>query len=123
MMKKWFKSGDPMIWLNAAAVSASLIIVIGLLILIAARGLGHFWPKAVMEATYISTDKQQTILAGEIHDTESVSIESLKELGLEIETDEIAINRSLIKTGNRDRILNCLGKLRHKLTPDLSLLR
>jgi len=102
MMKKWFKSGDPMIWLNAAAVSASLIIVIGLLALIAVRGLGHFWPKAVMEATYTTPDKQQTVLLGEVHETEAVTIESLKELGLEIKTDEIAINRSLIKTGNRD---------------------
>lgn len=43
-----------MIWLNAAAVSCSLIIVIGLIGLIAVRGLGHFWPKPVMEATYIA---------------------------------------------------------------------
>jgi len=46
MIKKWFKTGDPWIWLNAAAVSASLIIVIGLLLLIAVQGLSHFWPKA-----------------------------------------------------------------------------
>ena len=53
MIKKWFKTGDPWVWLNAAAVSASLIIVIGLLLLIAIQGLSHFWPKAVMQAQYI----------------------------------------------------------------------
>ena len=45
MIKKWFKTGTPWIWLNAAAVSASLIIVLGLLALIAVKGLSHFWPK------------------------------------------------------------------------------
>lgn len=111
MIKKWFKSGDPMIWLNAAAVSSSLIIVIGLISLIAVRGLGHFWPKPVMEATYIApsvgtTNNQtkgvQVKLLGEIHDNESVSIESLKEMGLNIHSDEDWVNRSLVKTGNRD---------------------
>ncbi|MEJ2140973.1 MAG: phosphate ABC transporter permease PstA [Gammaproteobacteria bacterium] len=91
-----------MIWLNAAAVSASLIIVLGLLTLIAVRGLGHFWPKQVMEATYIANDNQQAILLGEIHETEEVTLESLREQGLDIKTDKEFLNRSLIKTGNRD---------------------
>ena len=30
-MKLWFKSGAPWIWLNAAAVSTSLIMIIGVL--------------------------------------------------------------------------------------------
>lgn len=102
MMKKWFRSGDPMIWLNAAAVSASLIIVIGLLILIAVRGLGHFWPKSVMETVYVSAANNQVKLLGEIHDSEAVTVESLKEQGLDIKSDNEWVSRSLIKTGNRD---------------------
>lgn len=106
MMKKWLKSGDPMIWLNAAAVSTSLIIVIGLLALIAVRGLGHFWPKPVMEAVYVAPSSgingTQVKLLGEIHDSEAVSIESLKEMGLDIKSDNEFVNRSLLKTGNRD---------------------
>ena len=43
----FFKSGTPWVWLNAAAVSISMVMVIGLLILIAVRGLGHFWPKTI----------------------------------------------------------------------------
>ncbi|MGD8484262.1 MAG: phosphate ABC transporter permease PstA [Thioalkalispiraceae bacterium] len=101
-MKKWFKSGDPMIWLNAAAVSTSLIIVIGLLALIAVRGLGHFWPKPVMEALYVAPDNAQTRLLGEIHDNETVNVEQLREMGMQIDTDSETMTRSLIKTGNRD---------------------
>jgi len=111
MIKKWFNSGEPMIWLNAAAVSTSLIIVVGLLALIAVRGLGHFWPKPVMEAIYIApisgevrTNRSgiEVKLLGEIHDNEEVSVVSLKEMGLDIKSDTEWVNRSLVKTGNRD---------------------
>ncbi len=107
MIKKWFKSGDPWIWLNAAAVSASLIIVIGLLLLIAVQGLSHFWPKAVMQAQYIQADATESKAAsiriiGEVHNDEEVSIEQLKALGINIKTDKETATRFLIKTGNRD---------------------
>ena len=107
MIKKWFKTGDPWIWLNAAAVSASLIIVIGLLLLIAIQGLSHFWPKAVMQAQYIqanATDSNAASirLIGEIHNDEEVTVERLKTLGIDIKTDKETVTRYLIKTGNRD---------------------
>ena len=102
MIKKWFKSGEPMIWLNAAAVSMSLIIVVGLLALIAVRGLGHFWPKPVMEAVYTVPENPDIKIMGEIHEVESVSEDSLKEMGLQIQTKDGWTERSLVKTGNRD---------------------
>ncbi len=107
MIKKWFKTGDPWIWLNAAAVSASLIIVIGLLLLIAIQGLSHFWPKAVMQAQYVQADATNSNpasirLIGEIHNDEEVSIEQLAALGINIKTDKETATRFLIKTGNRD---------------------
>ncbi len=107
MIKKWFKTGDPWIWLNAAAVSASLIIVIGLLLLIAVQGLSHFWPKAVMQAQYIQANatgaKPASIrIIGEIHNDEEVSIEQLKAIGINLETDKDTATRLLVKTGNRD---------------------
>ena len=40
---EWFHSGSPWVWLNAGAVAISLVLVLGLLGLIAVRGLGHFW--------------------------------------------------------------------------------
>ncbi len=107
MIKKWFKSGDPWIWLNAAAVSASLIIVIGLLLLIAVQGLSHFWPKAVMQAQYIqanATDSKPASIRiiGEIHNDEEVNIEQLKAFGINLKTDKDTATRLLVKTGNRD---------------------
>jgi phosphate transport system permease protein len=65
-MGKWVKSGAPWVWLNAAAVSVSLLLVIGLLSLIAARGMGHFWPAAVYEVVYGDHQGQRTRLAGQI---------------------------------------------------------
>lgn len=109
MIKKWFKSGDPWIWLNAAAVSASLIIVLGLLVLIAIKGLSHFWPKSVIQAQYVSaqsvpaTTKPASMrLIGELHDSEEVTVEALKGMGVNLETESSTATRLLIKTGNRD---------------------
>ena len=100
-LRIWFKSGQPWIWLNAGAVSVSLIMVIGLVLLIAVRGLSYFWPADVLEADYV--DSKTTIhLIGEISDTEKVPIARIQESGNPIETDKKFINRYLIKTGNRD---------------------
>ncbi len=99
-MKNWWKSGDPWIWLTAASVTASLVIVAGLLILIAVRGLGHFWPAPVMEAEYVEQDGTTIPLIGEINDEETVPASRLRESGLTVEGDWVT--RYLIKTGNRD---------------------
>ena len=52
----WFRSGAPWIWLNAGAVAACLAMVIGLLLLLGTKGLGHFWPKPVLQGTYLAID-------------------------------------------------------------------
>ena len=49
-LKQWFSSGLPWIWLNGAAVSINIIMVVGVLALIAVRGLGHFWPAPILQA-------------------------------------------------------------------------
>ncbi len=99
----WFASGAPWVWLNAAAVAVSIIMVAGLLLLIAVRGMGHFWPKDVVEFTL--PDQQR--LLGEIHDSERVSLERLRHAGLEFEAADADdrrdwLTRYLVKTGNRD---------------------
>ena len=43
-LKKWVASGSPWVWLNAGAVAISVVLVLGLLGVIASRGLVHFWP-------------------------------------------------------------------------------
>ena len=51
-LKSWFKSGAPGVWISAGAVSIAVIMTIGLLLLIAVRGLGHFWPADLLQASY-----------------------------------------------------------------------
>jgi len=98
-MKTWWKSGDPWIWLTASAVSVNVLVVCGLLILIAVRGLGHFWPTAVMEAVYTESSGQNSRLIGEIRDQETIPTARLHNPGYEITTEKVT--RYLIKTGNR----------------------
>ena len=40
--KDWVKSGSPFIWLNAGAVAISIVMVLGLIGFIGAKGLVHF---------------------------------------------------------------------------------
>ncbi len=103
-VKKWFGSGTPWVWMNAGAVSISILMVAALLILIAVRGLGHFWAKPIMEAEYLEKDGRITRLIGEVHDSEIVPLERVQDevQGLDIDGD--ALNRLLIKTGNRDTL-------------------
>ena len=98
----WVKSGAPWVWLNAAAVSASILLVVGLLLLIAVRGLGHFWPTAVHEFRYQAPDGTVSVFAGQIREREDVLTSRLRESGIEMDTDAETVERILFKTGNRD---------------------
>jgi len=101
-MRKWIKSGSPWVWLTAASVSISIIMVVGLLMLIAARGLGHFWPADVYSFDYQGDNGQVIKIAGEIRDSERVDTQQIIDSGLKFETTEPWVTRYLIKTGNRD---------------------
>ncbi len=48
-MNKFWKSGDPFIWLTGGAMALSLLMIGGLIFLIMSNGLGFFWPKNVVE--------------------------------------------------------------------------
>jgi len=98
----WFKSGTPWVWLNAGAVSISLVMVVGLLGLIAVRGLSHFWPADVMEVSYTEPDQQIEVLIGEVIETETVPASQLKRIGIELPEGQISAERVLVKVGNRD---------------------
>ena len=106
MIRRWFKSGDPWIWLIGGAVSVSVIMVVGLLLLIGVRGLGHFWQPAIVEATVTITDasgevNQRNIL-GTIRTQETVSAQSVRESGIEVAPGQNFVDRYLFKVGNRD---------------------
>ena len=101
MIKAWFKSGAPWVWLNAAAVSTSLILVLGLLILIAVRGLGHFWPSDIVEYHY-KDQTGATVIIGEVVDTSLMPANQARESGHQILNNAEYLEQRLIKVGNRD---------------------
>ncbi len=101
-VQDWFKSGSPWIWLNASAVSVSLIMVFGLLALIMVRGLGFFWPSDVQVMDYVDENAQQIRLMGEVWGDEEVARQTLLENGVKLDTDDEFITRYTLKTGNRD---------------------
>jgi len=101
-MRDWIKSGTPWIWLTAGSVSISVIMVVGLIALIAVRGLGHFWPADVTNYHYKDVNGAATLIVGELREREEVSVERIRDSGVELDTTATHITRYLIKTGNRD---------------------
>ncbi len=102
-LKGWFKSGAPGVWMSAGAVSIAVIMTIGLLAVIAVRGLGHFWPADLITAQYSVPGQPQHVLVGERVETELVPRARLKGAGLPVpdEGPEF-MTRELFKVGNRD---------------------
>ncbi|WP_181161397.1 phosphate ABC transporter permease PstA [Maribrevibacterium harenarium] len=101
-VSEWMKSGDPWVWLNAGAVAICVIMVIGLLLLIAVRGLGHFWPADIVEARYEMPGTPAYNLVAERVETAEVSAAQLREAGIQVEDHHDMMSRTLMKTGNRD---------------------
>ena len=107
--KDWWDSGSPFIWLNAGAVSISLVVVIGLVLMIAVNGMGHFWVSDVARMNYV-TPQGTVSLVGEIKDIEFVDSEqffdSLSSDVLALAKGKVGgddkIERWLLKTGNRE---------------------
>ncbi|TVS13566.1 MAG: phosphate ABC transporter permease PstA [Wenzhouxiangella sp.] len=100
-MRQWFKSGDPWIWLIGGAVSISLIMVIGLLLLIAVRGLGHFWQPPIVETTF-HDEGQEIVVLGTIRSAETVTAQAVREAGFEVPEEQDFVDRYLFHIGNRD---------------------
>ncbi len=98
---KWSKSGLPWIWLNAGAVSISLIMVIGLLLLITVRGMSYFWPADVMDAKYQESNGRVIHLIGEVVDSQVIPAANARDNGYTIE-NELELTRFLVKVANRD---------------------
>ncbi|MGB2739253.1 MAG: phosphate ABC transporter permease PstA [Cognaticolwellia sp.] len=103
-MNKWFKSGSPWVWLSAGGVSISLISVLGLLWLIASRGLSYFWPADIYQFEMTNEKGQNLTVIGEIYDRESIPTSQLVHLKLDIDKSAETIERLLIKTGNRELV-------------------
>lgn len=98
----WIKSGEPFIWFNAAAVTISAVAVVSLLLLLAVRGLGHFWPGTVYETQYNQPDAAAQRIFGELVESESIPVEQLRASGVHFESNDLQVRRDLFKLGNRD---------------------
>jgi phosphate transport system permease protein len=99
----WFKSGAPGVWISGGAVSIAVIMTIGLLAVIAVRGLGHFWPADLIHASYDVPGQANHLVIGEVVQKEEVPRERLKSAGLPVpDQGPEFMTRELIKVGNRD---------------------
>jgi len=102
-LKTWIKSGTPWVWMNAGAVSIAVIMTLGLLAVIAVRGLEHFWPADVIVADYRVPGASPRVMAGEVVQAEEVPRARLAASGLpvDVEGGEF-MTRELLKVGNRE---------------------
>lgn len=101
-IKNWFKEGAPWIWMTGAAVTVSVIMVLGLLALIAVRGLSFFWPSEIVEYKYMDDNGKLISIIGEVYDTEVVGSSRFINAGFSLPDGLNEVERKLIKTGNRD---------------------
>jgi len=93
-MRKFWKGGDPFIWLTGGGLAVSLIMVVGLVILIMVSGLGFFWPSDVVRFSL----RNGKAHLGEITDRERIPHPGAPE-------GTPARYRIQVKQGNRDRDL------------------
>lgn len=80
----------------------SILLVAGLLMLIAWRGMGHFWPAPVHELVLQEPGELRRTVAGTIREIEEVPADRLRDSGIEVDESVRTVRRVLLKTGNRD---------------------
>lgn len=100
--RAWWKDGDPWIWMTGGGVAISVMLVVGLLSLIAVRGLAHFWPADVVQGIYEAPGADPVPVLAEIRSREDVATARLKAAGLAVEGDQETYERVLLRVGNRD---------------------
>ncbi|WP_408003115.1 phosphate ABC transporter permease PstA [Pseudomonas oryzae] len=89
--------------MTGGAVSIAVIMTIGLLAVIAVRGLGHFWPADVLEAEYRVPGQEAKLIAGELVQAEEVPRARLAASGLPVDVKGGEfMTRELLKVGNRE---------------------
>jgi phosphate transport system permease protein len=101
--KSWFKSGAPWVWMTGGGVAIAVIMTIGLLAVIAVRGLGHFWPADIIEADYQVPGEPPRVIAGELVQKEEVPRARMAAAGLPVNAEGGEfMTRELLKVGNRE---------------------
>jgi len=102
--RAWFASGEPWIWLNAAAVGISITAVVGILGLIAVKGFAHFWPSDITHIEYHDDQGAPHQAYGELVELDSLPVQQFLESGGDPnwpQADQEVMSRWLVKTGNR----------------------
>jgi phosphate transport system permease protein len=102
MIKAWFKSGSPWVWMTAGAVSINIILVVGLLLMIALRGLGHFWVADVYEFHYKDPKAGESFIVGEQVATSIMTLAQAEAADYAVVEGRDSLPQYLVKTGNRD---------------------
>jgi phosphate transport system permease protein len=104
-IKTYFRTGEAYVWLNAGAVTLCLLMIVGIMGLIAVRGLSHFWPADVMQAVYQTPDGTRSVVVGELYDEKADPASRLTEAGLPVPAGTAPtteVDRWSIKQGNKD---------------------
>ncbi|MDP2226846.1 MAG: phosphate ABC transporter permease PstA [Moraxellaceae bacterium] len=100
--REYFKNGDAWVWLNAGTVAIAVIMVVGVIGMIAVRGMGHFWPADVMQASYTDYQGNSSIVVGELVDERIDTAKRMRESGVDVPAGQETVTRRLFKVGNRD---------------------
>lgn len=90
---RYLRQGEPFVWLTAAGLAACLLLIIGLVVLIAEKGFGYFWPRDLVEFTLEDGSR----CLGELSDREVIPA-----VDLPPEERSQARYRVQLKVGNRD---------------------
>ncbi|MDX1589671.1 MAG: phosphate ABC transporter permease PstA [Oleiphilaceae bacterium] len=104
-MKNWMKSGAPWVWLNGGAVAICMIMVVGLVALIAVRGLAHFWPADIVTFTVTNDQGEEHTVLGVPVRSQVIPGAVARDAGVTLPEgfdENSTITRHLIKQGNRD---------------------
>jgi len=89
------------VWLSASAIALCLVLLLGLLVLLAYQGLGHFWPKNLYLITYQDSLSHSFQFIGEQVRTEWV-VRPLSEQAQNHPSNHQQAKRLLFKIGNRE---------------------
>lgn len=101
-VRDYFKTGEAWVWLNAGTVAIALIMVVGIIGLIAVRGLGHFWPADILQSNYTDIDGSKRVVVGELYETKVDTAQRLRDAGVSVPADQATVTRYSVKVGNRD---------------------
>lgn len=101
-VRSFLKSGQAWVWLTAGSIGVCILLTIGLLLLTMARGVTHFWPADLVQASYAQPGSAAQSVLAEIRSQEEVTSARLRDAGLPVDGQQDVYDRLLLKIGNRD---------------------